>query len=425
MPLTAIYDRARTVLRSYNTDAGRHAARNLIGTVSCTILGQLCTLGTMLVLTNTLGADFGIFSYAHFTQQYLVLFTTMALAQVVVREAMRCPKEMDEIETSFLLVTGVMAGILSLAVIAGAWLVPVGGSERSVLVLMALGNIPACMNVRCWYETHHLQTRDTFISLLFEFATLAVLLCLRQVGELTVVAAALVYALKWAASSLVLLGVYHFTVRRVRFLVSRPHIRDMLHAAWPLMLASLVAMVPFNSGGLILRVFRGPADAAVFGVALQVALAYLTFAQVANRILRPHILGQQGLKPAFVNKLVLFNTAFLSLLLCAALGGAFLVIRFFMPVEFHASIGPTALLLAAALLTAVGRVAGNYMVLLRNERKFLLANAGAALAYLVAALLLVPALSYTGSALSSLAASVVGTGLILGWLAPVLKKCRN
>jgi O-antigen/teichoic acid export membrane protein len=425
MLLTALYSRARTMLRSYNTDAGRHAARNLVGTVSLTILGQLCALGTMLVLTNTLGTDYGIFSYAHFAQQYLVLFTTGALAQMVVRDAVHRPGEMNEIETSFLLVSGVLASILSILVVTGACLVPIGSSERLVLIFLALGNIPACMNVRCWYEAHHRQTRDSFISLFFEIGTLAVLVGLRLSGELTLTMAALVYALKWAASSLVLFAVYHFTIRRVRFVVSRPHILDMLHAAWPLMLASLVAMVPFNSGGLILRIFRGPADAAVFGVALQVALAYLTFAQVANRIVRPHILGKHGLERSFLSKLILFKTGFLGLLLAAALCGAFLVIRYFMPIQFHAAIGPTALLLAAALLTAVGRTAGNYMVLLRSERIFLLANAGAALTYLAAVLILVPALSYTGSALATLAASLIGTGFILGWLAPVLKKQSN
>jgi hypothetical protein len=62
------------------------------------------------------------------------------------------------------------------------------------------------------------------------------------------------------------------------------------------------------------------------------------------------------------------------------------------------------------------------MVLLRNERLFLVANAGAALVYLVVALMLVPSQSYIGSALATLAAALIGTGMILGWLGPVLRK---
>jgi O-antigen/teichoic acid export membrane protein len=414
MSLPALYSRAWTMLRSYNTDAGRQAARNLVGTVTCTILGQFCTLGTLLVLTHTLGKEnYGIFSYAHFGQQYLLLFTTGALAQVVVREGMRNFEQMDEIGTAYLLVTGTLSGLVCLFAIVVAWLLPIDAAERYVLVLLALGNIPACMNVRCWYEIHHRQTRDSIITLIAEVATLGALLLLRWMEGLTVVAAAAVYVVKWAITSVALLAVYHVTVRRVRFDLSMAHVWEMLRTAWPLMLASLVAMVPFNTGSVILRVSQGEGAAGLFGVAMQVALAYLTFSQVANRIVRPHILGPYGVRPSFIRKLILFKTGFLGTLMAVALAGSFVVIRYFLPASFRGALVPTALLLVGALLTASGRTAGNYMVLLQSERAFLIANLCAAAVYLAGSVALVPALSYTGSASMTVIASLVATGIIV------------
>jgi O-antigen/teichoic acid export membrane protein len=413
MPLRSLLDRLPPVLRAYNTSAGRQAARNLVGTAICTVLGQLCTLGALLILTRGLSEDYGVFSYALFAQQYLLLFTTGALAQVVVRDGIRQPDRQDEIQTSFLAATAALSTVLCMATISLALLSPAGPGERLVLIFLALGNVPGCMNVRSWFELHHRQTSDSIVTLGGDLATLAALILLYASGQLSLASVGLVYGLKWFVVSSALLAVYHATVRPIRLVFSVGQLKQMLHSAWPLMLASLVAMVPFFAGGFLLRVLAGKAEASIFGVANQVALAFLTFAQLANRIVRPHMSASYGVDPSFLRKLILFKAGFLTVLVALALGGSVIVIYYLLPPFYRPALRPTAILLAGALVTAIGRTASNYLVVFRSERLLLVAQTVGAGLYFVGCFLLIPLASYAGAATMTTAAGLLATTIIL------------
>jgi O-antigen/teichoic acid export membrane protein len=178
------------------------------------------------------------------------------------------------------------------------------------------------------------------------------------------------------------------------------------------MAAGLVAVVPFSSGVFFVRAMRGDADTAILGLALQVANAYLIFTTLGQRIVRPHIAGPFGLDWSFLRKLALFNAGFLGGLLVLAWAGAAVFITFFLTADFRAAIVPMSLLLIGALFTALGRVGSVYLVVLQSERSLMLASGIAAAVYVLGCLFLVPWLSYTGAALMTLLASVLGTGLI-------------
>jgi len=410
----ALFSQARAFLRSYDTEAGRQATRNLAGAATCTLLSQLCALGTLFLLTHGLAEeDYGILSYVHFAQQYLLLFITGAAAQVIVRDGVRNPEQMPSIGTAYLLVTGALSSLFCLATWLFAFTLPLGNDERLVLAILSLGNIAACMNICSWYELHHRQARDSLISVVCDAAALATIYWLRANGKLDLKAVAVVLALKWVASSALLFAVFHVTIRRIRFAFSAVHVRRMLASAWPLMLASLVAMVPFMLGGLLVRVFAGKADAAIFGVANQVALAYLTFAQMANRIVRPHVAGPHGLHQTFQLKLATFVAGFLGVLLAAASGGAVIVIVYLLPAEYQGALLPLGFLLGGALFAAAGRFASTYLVLFHDEHALLAVHLATTIVYLVGCIIMIPAYSSTGSAMMTALASFLATSAIM------------
>jgi O-antigen/teichoic acid export membrane protein len=400
----------RALLRSYLTEAGKQAAWNLGALVVLTALTQAAAFATLLLLTNSLGpANFGIFAFALSLQPYLYLAGTLGTALVLFREGTREPERLDEITTVYqavglagaLVVGGLTAGV--------AWLVPISTAERILICLVAAGNVAACLALAPLFDVQHRQPLAGAVGLAVEAATLVAVFALAHSGHLDLVLVGAVYAVKWWLLTFGQYALYHLLIRPLRPAFCRERLQRMLRSSVPLAGSTVIAGLPANAGVFVVRCFRGEAEAGVFGVANQAAGAYLMFSYLAIRILQPHIAGPYGLDRLFLRKLILFTTLFLALLYLGGLAVGGGVILFLLDPLYRAAILPLAVLLGAAVLLSVGVLASSYLVVLHREQTVLWAHAGAAVVYVVAAVLLAPAFGNPGAAAAAALAAGCGT----------------
>jgi len=415
----AVFERLRVLFRSYLTAAGKQAAWNLSALVVLTVLTHAAALATLLLLTNHLGpAGFGVFAFAISLQQYLYLAGTLGTALVLFRDGIREPEELDSITTVYqsvglagsLVVAGLTAGI--------AWLAPISGAERSLIGLVAAGNVAACLALLPLFDIHHRQPLAAAIGLVAEVATLGAILALAQTGSLGLVSVGMVFAIKWWVITAAQYAVYHLAIHPVRLVFCSKRFGRMLRSSLPLAGSSLVAGVPANAGVFFVRLFHGDVEAGVFGIASQAVGVYLMFSYLAIRILQPHIAGRYGLDRSFLHKLIPFTALFLALLYLGGLAAGTVVILFLLAPVYRAALALMAVLLGAALLLSVGGIAGSYLVVLHRERTLLAAQVAAAVVYVAGVVLLVPSLANQGAALA--AALAAGCGAV--WMIAAVRR---
>jgi O-antigen/teichoic acid export membrane protein len=398
------------LLRAYLTSAGKQAAGNLVALIVLTGLTQLAGLGSLLLLTNGLGpAGFGVFMFALTLQPYLYLIGSLGMPLVLFREGVKQPGQLDQITTTYLTVG--LAASLAVEAVTGvvACLTATSGVEQSLICLIAAGNVATCLALSPLFDVHHRQPLVAAISLAAETGALLAVFLLLRTGNLGLVALGVVFAAKWWFISIAQIVVYNVAIRRVRLAFSRTWLRRLLRSSIPMGCSTLIAGLPAYAGVFFVRFFHGDAEAGVFGIASQAAIAYLLFSYLAIRILQPHIAGRYGLERAFLAKLILFASTFLALLYVGGLAAGIGVVLFVLAPQYQPALTPMAILLAAALLLSVGVLASSYLVVLHRERTVLLAHSAAAVVYVSAAFLLTPSFSNLGAATAATLAAACGT----------------
>ena len=402
------------LLRSALTANARAVAGNLALLVVCTFLTQLCALATFLILTRALGPDgFGRLTFALTLTSYLLLLGCMGIRPVIVREGVQRPGDLDRIIGSHLTITGVTSVLLFLILSVAAWAAPITLPERTLLILLAAGNVAACINLLSLFDAHHRQVRCAAVSLATEFLGLLAVLGLMRAQALDLATVGAVFCGKWLLTTALQYTVYHFSVRRLHIVVSLPDVRRMLHSSLPVLLSGLLTVIPLNSAAFFLRAFGSDADVAVFGLCFQLVSAYLLFAMLAGQVLQPHIAGVYGLYRSFVWKLVLFYGTFLALLWAVAFAGALVLILWFLDPFYRAAILPSALFLCGTMVLSVGNLTNAYLVVFRRERALLPASIASTVVYVCGCLVFVPRYSVTGAAAVLIGAALIQTGMVL------------
>jgi O-antigen/teichoic acid export membrane protein len=404
------WDRVRALIRSYRTPAGKQAAWNLGVLVVLTTLTQAAAVLTLLLLTNGLGpAGFGVLSFALALQPYLHLAGTLGTGLVLFREGVREPEQLDAITTAYQatgLAGSLLAGGLTVAI---AFCAPISPAERGLISLIAAGNVAACLALAPLFDVHHRQPLAGAIGLAVEAAALAAVFALVRTGTLTLLSVGVVFALKWWVITAGQYVLYHLMIRPLRPAFDGDRLRRMIRSSLPLAGSTMIAWLPANAGVFFVRLFRGDADAGVFGLASQVAGAYLMFSYLAIRILQPHIAGPYGLDRSFLRKLLIFAGLFLVLLSLAGFAVGAGVILFLLAPEYRSALVPLAVLLGAAALLSAGVLASSYLVVLHRERTVLAAHVLSAVVYVAGIVVLVGPLANLGAAMAAVLAAGCGT----------------
>lgn len=389
-------------------------AKPLALLTGCTLLTQLCSLAILLLLTRGLSKDqYGAFSFAMTLQSYLLLLGGLGLKVVVIREGTRRPGELDRLAICHLVLTGTVASLLCVLIVAAAAVIPLDGAERTLVGLVAVGNVAACINIQPFFDVHRQQAKSVYILLAAEAAALALIAALSHSARLDLPTVGMTYAGKWAATTALHYGVYHRCVRPLRVAFSIQEVRALLCSSWPVMLSAVVATLPFSAGVFFVRFFQGDASTAVLGLSAQAASAYLVFAALGNRVLQPHIAGPFGLGRKFIKRLALLHGAFLGLLWLGAFSAALIVVEWALDARYREAIVPIGMLLTGAAIHSAGMIGSVYLVVLGEERATLIPSGCASAIYLLGCCLLVPAYSYTGAAVMTVLANLVATVMIV------------
>ena len=421
----SMIQRLARLLGSFNTLAGRRAVRNLAGIGLCTILSQIALLGLIIVTANALGpASFGSFIFALTLQNYLCLIGSAGAQPVVVRDAAAHPERIDEITTTFFAVTSVSSLLVALCAMAGAFAAPLSNDEREVILLFAIANVAASINLSPLFDAQHQQLKGTLGTTIADLLSFAAAFALAQSGSLNLRAIALILATKWIVGTLIQALLYHLTIRRFRIRASARSAFNLAHSSLPILVSYFLCILPLSFGVFFLRFFQGQEATGVYGLACQVGAITFAFAWLGIRIVQPHIGGEYGLHSGFIRKLIVFVVLFLVGLSAAAFAGGTAIIWFAFDPSFRVAIEPMGILIAASAILSAGVVPGLYLLRFHHARRVLLVYFGTAIVYLSGSALLIPEFGIAGAAAMTLVAAVIGTTIMLILASRVVRESR-
>jgi hypothetical protein len=116
------------------------------------------------------------------------------------------------------------------------------------------------------------------------------------------------------------------------------------------------------------RYFQGQREAALMGLAQNVAGAYSLLAGLSYNILHAHISGPHGRERGFFRKVMFFAAGYYTALLAAALLGTYVLLALVLDERYLAALAPTCLALGAAWLGVLGLPATMYLIVRGLER---------------------------------------------------------
>lgn len=367
------------VLRAHLTPAARLAAWNFFWMVLGRVVGQAAQVGVVLLLTHHLTqSQFGMFMTALAIQGYVLLVGSAGLPAVVVREMVQRPQDQPRIASTYLSMTAVMGfgawSVLSVIVLFS----PLGPSEKSLFILTSLAAAIASINPEPLFDSQHAQATAAMIVVLGDLLLPAAILLLIGANALTLTTIGICLVFKWLLVVL-LLG----SNKKVRHLlsgrfVSLQEVRCLWRSSCHLLIAGTLAMVPVSGPTIVARIFSGPKQAAIVGLAVQVLQTYIMIVALVQRLLRPHVAGPYGFDRKFVVKLVLFNVAVLSSLFVCATMGSYVVVRWILPAEYGAALLPCVIMAGAGFVGGCGFAVNTYLLVMGRERSILLSFIAAA-----------------------------------------------
>jgi O-antigen/teichoic acid export membrane protein len=391
----------------------RQAANNLFWLTSLTILGQLCALGGVFLMTEAMGkATFGLVVTALFMQRYFLRVGCAGVKPIIVREIAKNPDQLDMLATSHFVITLVSSSLVAILTTVVVWLAPVTTDERLLITLLAWGNIAACTNLRPLFDAQHQQPKGAWVTFFSELVALGALMVMCAYGQITFVGVGLVFAGKWLFTTLGQAALYHWTTRRFHWNFSGANIRFLLNSSWPIMLTLIVSSIPLTFGVVIVRYFKGEEFAADIGLAQQLTTAFVTIVGLCGRVIDPHIAGQYGLRKTFIKKLAVFASVMWLTLYAIALGGTYIVFTYIIRQEFSGALLPAALMLLGALLVDIARMGGSYLVVLRRERRVFHANLLTAITFLATVFAFMQIHPVIGTSVATVLATSVGAVFI-------------
>jgi O-antigen/teichoic acid export membrane protein len=395
----------------------RRGLRGAVLFTAATVLSHLCILSVMLILGNVLGPErYGAVTFGLALQSYLFLLGCQGVKQIVVHRGVQHPEQLDHLFTAHLIVTGLAASLAGGGVIMGACFAPISSAERILLSVLAVGNVTACLNIQPLFDAHHQQFKSAAVVLTVEVVGLLFVIGVRSAGLLRVETVGAFFAGKWAMSTVAHYLIYHRTIHRLRLMFVPADVRNLLRSGWPLLFAALVATIPFNAGVFFLRLFHSQTSVALLGLGQQAASAYILAVTIGLRLVQPHAYGPRGLVKAFARKLVLAYGVFLVILLAGMSIAAEVIVNWLLNSSYRSALSPMLVMLGGAFVYGIGGLTSVYLIVFRQERFILIANACASLIYLAAGCIVIPHTSCTGAAVLTTASASLTSVLLIARL---------
>jgi len=333
-------------------------------------------------------------------QNLVVILGTAGMPPVVVRECVRRPQDRSQIFSTFLAVAWATSAATVLVVVCVLSLVDIGDPERALWALTTIGAAFSCGNPQPVFDTLHRQAFPAMVSAAGDVMLFVVLVVLATAFEISLLAAALLFTLKWILTTTILLRGAHSLVPFSPRKVSLAEARVLWHSGWPILIAGLAFSVPVSGATLFARWLSGAGQAALYGLAAQVLQAYVMLVVLAHQLLQPHVAGPYGFTRHFVLKLAFFYAAYLGSLALAAAAGSYLVIRSLLPADYLDAVWPCWVMTAAGLIVGIGTALNNYLLMLHYERRITISYLFGCAVFLLASMTLASPLGALGQSLA-------------------------
>ena len=380
-----------SLITPYLTNAGRRAAWNLGWMIGGAFVSQACNLSVVLLLGNALGTErFGVLASSLSVQSLIVLFGTVGLRPIVIREATQRPKERNRIASTYMVLTSLAAGGLALVVVIGGLFAPISTAERILLATVAFGSIPACATILPFYDVHHRQAQGALLTSLVDLAVLGVVAWLIQSSRVSLPLLGIILATKWLILGCLLIVNYTIFIERLHFEFSLIETYRLYASSWPVLISGIFALLPIASSVLIVRYFHGESEAGIMGLATQALRMFVMLTVLAFRVVRPHVSGPYGFSRGFVWKQGLFYCVYFGVLYPCSLAGAWVLIHCMLKASYQPAWEPVCIMLTAALIAAIGRAPNAHLVVMKREYLVTQSFAVAGLVFCVASFLLAP-----------------------------------
>jgi len=401
-------------IRIVKTPRERQVAGTMLGLAFWTAISQACGLTALLLFANALSpADFGKLSGAIFLQQFFSTISVSGFRSVVIREIVKRPEHRDAIAGSYLFLAVLLGLLIFLVTAVAVWWLPIESEERTVYLVIALGHVGACLIPNALYDASQSQVRGAAVSASVEIAgTLAI-----GVGFLlsviTIPVAAALIAGKWIAAAIIGLADYTRQQNDFRPRLDQSQIRSLWKSARLMSFATMLNVAPAALGVPLTRVLFGAGEAGLFAIAAFVFRTHATVAGLLTRTVFPHVAGVYGETGSFKRRLFIAFGCLSASLTAIAVICSEMMLRGFLPEEYHAARWTIALMLVAATIR-VGGVLGNMYLITRYRERLLAAIAVGGM--LTFAMILVLPMDNAGrnqTALAILGSSIVMTASLL------------
>jgi len=317
------------------------------------LAGHAGAMLSILLIARTMSTDdFGKLSSGLAIQNYIVLLGTLGLRTVATRDLARSPDQISDIWGTLWGLIGPIGAVVALTgyFTAGSifsWT----PDEMWMSVWLSAGAWFSMLSLAPLLDAVGRQSVSVASVAVSEVLFLVAFLTGIVTGQLAWLGVG--FALKWTLASILQGVVLWMTTRPECLQVSRDVLQSWRKSAPWLLATTLISHLPFAASVVLVRSLCDASEAAVTGLAVQIATGLLLVAGLAFRFVQPMLRTSDDLRSNRVRIAIQRICAGLTVVWLLGTGAAWVLTSYWLPATFHQT-WPTFLVLLTAALSAGG-----------------------------------------------------------------------
>ncbi|MCP4784532.1 MAG: oligosaccharide flippase family protein [Fuerstiella sp.] len=362
------------------------------------VVGHAASMLSILLIAGTMSTDdFGKLSSGLAVQNYIVLLGSLGLRTLATRDLARSPDRISSIWGTLWGLIGPIGAAVALAgYFAAASIFSWTPDEMWMFVWLSAGGWFSMLSLAPLLDAVGRQSGSVASVALPEVLFLVALVAGLLTGHLIWLGAG--FALKWVLASTLQAVVLWRATRPECLQVSRDVLQSWRKSAPWLLATALISHLPFAVSVVLVRSLQDASEAAVTGLAVQIATVLLLVAGLAFRYVQPMLrtaddLGSNRVRIAIQR-------------ICGGLVGvwllgtvaAWILTSYWLPATFHQTWPTFFFLLTAALFGGSAYMLWAMLNALEMALSILAGYSAGAVLFLCAGLLLIPSHGHLGGA---------------------------
>lgn len=362
------------------------------------VAGQGAALLSLLLISQRISPEtFGRLSSGLAIQNYLVLLGSLGLRTTATRDLARSPDQVSRIWGTLWGLIGPIGAALAVAAYftAGSTL-SWTTDEMSMSQWLCLGAWFSMLSVAPLLDAVGRQPVSVASVALSEVLFLVALMCGLLPGRLSWLGVG--FALKWTMAS-VLQAIWLWKAARPGHLKMSLGVMQRWRRSAPwLLTTTLISQLPFPASVVLVRSLRDPSEAAVTGLAVQIASGLLLVAGLAFRFVQPLFRTADDLRSGRARIVIQRTCIGLIGVWLLGAGATWVLVNYWLTTAFHQT-WPTFLVLqTAALFSGGAYLLWAMLNALEMEASILSGYSAGAILFALASLVLIPSYGHLGGA---------------------------